>query len=390
MKKLVIILLGALLFTACGFDSTFRDEPEFESRIGLLSEKLPSEPGGGTHVLMAEGEEATNLNSLRINLSLNQYLKNKVEVTGVYHPDDEVFEVTGIKVLEVLSDDTMLKSFVVYKNTELGFKLKYYDDWEVSEGVTGIAFLAPNDDKITIEQFSFSYVPASLPDGTNDTPLSAYLAEDYENWSIRKIGVDQLNAAFFENIYVLYRSGFVYTISFLPADVDALKNQTVFNQMITEFQFTGFAEGGEVEPGEEPEPLSADPEPELISASVPTPDLKMTTFESLPYKFRGKYPASWYYAGRRSYDSNIMHHYGFAEESVTETNELISLDLLSGGMPEGQSLSEYGLNGVKSSSGPLVQIFVLDEEERVFKFSGAEEYADLILYMAAHIEYIED
>src|SRR3989338_5410230 len=215
MKKLVLNLVALftlMTFSACGIaiDERFRDEPVL-----------------------------TALKSLSINLGGLQYLDNRVEVTGVQNPEDGVFEVTGIKVLPIFSDEkVVLAKFVAHQNTDLGFQLDYSDDWSVEEFVDRVYFRAPSDPSITegvlIQQEAFAYQPTNGGDGSTDTPLVAYeaklrLTKEFVNadFTLSKIGPDKLNALKFENeelsdiTYFIYRAGFIYSINFVPSSSSA-------------------------------------------------------------------------------------------------------------------------------------------------------------------------
>ena len=77
--------------------------------------------------------------SLKLNLSEKSYLNNKVKLTGTTN-DDGVFQANGITVIEVIKSDED-SELVEYKNTDLGFKLKYYNDWELKDSSASITFL---------------------------------------------------------------------------------------------------------------------------------------------------------------------------------------------------------------------------------------------------------
>ncbi|MEK7085520.1 MAG: hypothetical protein AAB953_00705, partial [Patescibacteria group bacterium] len=148
MKKILIFLsafLGIFLLPACGLKDQFVQEPDLVSITGILSEQKNVDKENGTHFLTNEANEKTPLRSVIINLSGDEYLNNKVQVMGFNNEDDGVFEVTGISVLEILSEKTKQNKLIDYKNTEAGFQLKYYDDWKVDEEKNGdIVFTAPS------------------------------------------------------------------------------------------------------------------------------------------------------------------------------------------------------------------------------------------------------
>lgn len=394
MKKILIFssaFLGIFLLTACGLKDQFVQEPDLISMTGILSEQKNVDKENGTHFLTNETGEKKALRSVIINLSGDEYLNNKVQVMGFTNEDDNVFEVTGISVLEIFSEKTKQNKLIDYKNTEAGFQLKYYDDWKVDEQKNGnVVFIAPLKDTATkastviIQQYSFEYTPE-----TSEDALSAYYKKttgnELKSNMINKIGVDQIDAI--KNVtddgvdYTLYRSGFVYQVIFTQADPVNSDDEKVFNQMITEFRFIAFdaADSGDIDEVSENAP--ADDLPKL--------DMELTSFESLPYKFKGKYPAKWYYAGKKSKENDVLHHYGFSDEAVTDDNEIITLDVLADSVPKGKKLSVSGKDLVEVQSGNTYIIYVTVGGQN-YRMKGPKEYENLILNMAVAIEAVSD
>jgi hypothetical protein len=195
---------------------------------------------------------------------------------------------------------------------------------------------------------------------------------------IHKIGLTSLDAIEMEDgmdiVYYIYRSGFIYEISFVASANHDHDNMKIFAEMLAEFKFTGFTVEGEMEDdavldeeelGEDESIDVEEPVEEADDVALPVLDMNFATFESLPLLFAGEYPASWYYAGSSGSSADILRHYGFSDESVEDDNELISLDVITSDIPSGSGLRNYRVEGDK-------------------------EYKDIILHIAGSIVAIED
>lgn len=403
MKKLVLLFCAAstVLLSGCAAEDVFKDEPELTSLIGILTEQKSTDSVAGTHLLETEenGEAImTPIRSLSVNLSSQNYLDNKVQVIGFLNQDDGVFEVTGISVIEALHDLEKDPEFVEYKNTDFGIQLKYYEDWEVDETDSSVTF-EKDGFYVMIHQEMYLYEPTISPEGEQDTPIDAYAGEIYIDLSddelvFNKIGVDALDALKIEELdgvtYHLYRDGLIYTIQYHGSGENTEQMEKYFKEMLAEFKFTGFTVEDEddddeedVDEKEDEESIVEDPSEELV-----VPDMKFATYESLPLLFAGEYPASWYYAGSSGSGSGIIRHYGFSDESVTDSNEFISLDILTSDIPSGKTIAGDGKTLTFVESGGTTTVYS-PLEEKTFKFSGDSEYKDIMVYMANSIFTIE-
>lgn len=407
MKKLILNLVALftlIAFSGCSnaIDERFKDEPELTALAGILIEQKLSDEYAGTHLLTDDTGNVTAVKSLSINLGGLQYLNNNVEITGVQNPNDEVFEVTGIKVLEVLSDEkVVLAKFVSYQNTELGFQVDYSDDWKVEEFPDSVFFRAPSEDPlitegIRIEQEAFSYQPTTKEDGTTDTPLEAYeaklrLTKEFvnETFVLSQIGPDRLNALKVDTEgndrvnYFVYRSGFIYGIYFVPSgsSTKLQDNLTVFNKMVSSFKFIGFDVDGEGEAGSAEEAGDDLPTEE---ATLPEIDMELTNFESLPYSFRADYPAKWYYAGE-SGSGEVLWKYSFSDEPLDDDNEIVSLAVISGDLPQGTTKNIGDQKFVEISGNGDYEVYTTAGSYN-YRVKGQKQYKDLIFSMAASIK----
>ena len=406
MKKLVIfinILICFFLLGCDAIDDTFKDEPTTTYKTGVLSVQVLTDKESGTHFLDGSGEIIA-LRSLSIDLSKNQYLNNKVQVTGLMNEEDDVFEVTGVSVVEVLDKDPDAPKFVPFKSSDFGIQMKYYDDWEVSEAGDTITFsqgLSADStyqpDVISITQYPFNYEPSMDEEGNTDTPLEAYMKENYSyiedpSSNLHKIGANNLNAIQLESenasiYYLIYRNGLIYDIAFFPGQVSKDENLAIFNEMLAEFKFIGFTVEEELldDVGEGEEVVE---ESSSDSTVIPVLEFNMQAFESLPYHFSAQYPSDWYYAGSFSSEAGVLHHYAFSDEPVAEDNEILSLDVINSNVPEGEALVYGGKNFIVEDYDGLYTLYVSDSDNN-YRVSGPSEYEGFIFSIANSISSIE-
>ncbi|OGJ41960.1 hypothetical protein A3B60_00310 [Candidatus Peregrinibacteria bacterium RIFCSPLOWO2_01_FULL_39_12] len=407
MKKFflpLLIVISAITY-GCSFSDNFKDEPEFSAMMGVLTKQEANDEYAGTHLITDDQKQITPVRSLSINLDRKEYFGNKVEALGVLNPDDGVFEITGISVKEVLIKTIIEKKLQEYKNTEFGFELKYYDTWDLAEQSDGIVLTStPSTETSTdfasveIKQIPFSYSPKTNEDGTTDTPLDAYFNEAYgssADLGINKIGVDMLSSAKLTNSdgsvsYILYRAGLIYKITYTPSKESSIQDKIDFQEMITEFRFIGINTDDEAVNGIDSadEVSGADEDTDVVSDlssdSSLYPDKELTSFESLPYHFMGKYPKDWYYAGKIGTGPGVLHHYGFSDESVTDGNEAIGLDVISDAIPSGEKINVLGKELTVIQQGSKYIIYISADGQN-YRIEGDKQYKDLMTAMAANI-----
>lgn len=108
-------------------------------------------------------------------------------------------------------------------------------------------------------------------------------------------------------------------------------------------------------------------------------------FESLPYDFNAQYPSNWYFSGT-SGSGDVSHHYGFSNEPIDDGNELVSIDIVSGSLPSGTSISVGSHSGVKVYSGGEVAIYISRDDGKLYKVHGGTEYEQYVIDIAASIQ----
>jgi len=291
----------------------------------------------------------------------------------------------------------------------MGFEMKYYTDWTLNESTVGeVLFSAPaveesTPDVVKISRYTFSYQPEMDEEGNTDTPLSSFMSEsfplieDITDYS-RQIGPQKHDAVVMETDgadvdYYLFRNNQIYTVSFISSEDYVVGNKKIFNEMLSEFLFTGYTVPEEMKNEEVnlEETMTDEEEEEKevfeMLTAFPQSDLKMAPFESLSYEFQGLYPASWYYAGAPSSSAAVLRHYGFSDESLSDDNELIGLDLVSGSVPAGKKHSFADREFTTLNENGLYTVYTVVEGKN-YRVYGPDEYGDLILSMAAGIDSI--
>jgi hypothetical protein len=267
IKKLAFLatfLVTITMFSGCSLFSSTSDAESFE---GVLTEQVSGDQYPGTHLLTSDDGEFFALTSTVLNLSSEQYLGNKVKILGELNENEKVVEVTGISVIEVLPKETGKASWIVYMNQNIGFKLKYYDSWVMTDNSLTtatdggeIVFTAPlqgtytdaqkanvindkvvikrisNLENLSVEDFGYNYL---APEGQDKT---------FYNVSESKIGVNQQSSYKFakkggnEMYFFVGREKYVYEIVFYPLENFNNNNLNTFHEMLLEFQFVPFAE----------------------------------------------------------------------------------------------------------------------------------------------------
>ena len=109
MKKLLlslVVVFTVTLLSACGLKENFQSDSSLSSIAGVLAEQTQGDKESGTHFLIDETGKKVAVRSLTINLSGDEYLSNKVKALGMMNTSDNVFEITGITVEEILSKNT--------------------------------------------------------------------------------------------------------------------------------------------------------------------------------------------------------------------------------------------------------------------------------------------
>lgn len=357
--------------------------------VGIL-EKNTSQNMPGTHYLLAEDGEKTPLNSLFLNLSQKEYLDNKVEAFGALNTDTEIFQVEGIKVLEVLSTAILDPEMVVYQNEKIGFSVGYYNDWEISENEEMVLFEANNGDSVEMRKMAFEFTADTENEEEVDVQALKAFTQNAEieikstNMTGKSTAIQEADGGMIE--YLLYRPDFIYSFSYMPGlDADP-ENEKIFREMFAEFKFIPINEGPSEEDEVEAENEDSE-ESSIEEMEKPDLDIKMTEFESLPYSFKGKLPAAWYYAGSRGSEDGVRHRYDFSPDPLLdeETDEL----MLDTSVIRLEIIDEDKIPGGEIELEGGIYTMYRSLDDKGFKISGPAEYKDLITTMLLSIEGTE-
>jgi len=427
MKKIIILVAVLFSFTGC---SLFGMVGAKDDLTGVLSEQKIGDEYPGSHLLTDENGEVYALNSTVLNMSSQQYLGNKINVKVEYDNENKVYKVSGISVLEVLEKESGKANWTTYMNQTVGFKAKYYDNWELSEDNNVVKFTAPlqgaYDDELTTELPNRDYVSFSKYDKEENVSFTGFVNDminKNENSSKlqvsdAKIGINQQAATKYsvtgstEIHFFLERDSYVYEIAFIPEEDFNTNNERTFYEMILEFQFVPFDEEAlaELDKAQEEEETLVEEESvveeqssiedEILVEMQPEEPVKaiiensgssssydyssFSEFESLPYHFSAKYPASWYYAGTTGIEDGILHKYAFSDESVTDENEFASLKVLSGDLPAGTAVTLPNGKAVKKIIGGDIYFYV-KVADRVYSVQGTKDAENILMQIAASI-----
>ncbi|MBN1494725.1 hypothetical protein JW911_03255 [Candidatus Peregrinibacteria bacterium] len=108
-------------------------------------------------------------------------------------------------------------------------------------------------------------------------------------------------------------------------------------------------------------------------------------FESSLYKFQAQYPSSWYYSGSGGL-GDTLHHYGFSNQPVEDGNELVSIDIVTGSVPSGSTLSLGSNQGVKVVTDGQTAVYIQAENGKIYKIHGPTANDAYIMDIAASIQ----
>jgi len=425
MKKLSLLMGAVILLSGCNL---FGLAGTVDEVTGVIEKQESTDEQAGTHLITDEDGEVYALNSTALNLSSQQYLGNKVKLNVDYDKENDVYSVTGVSVLEVLDKEGGKANWISYMNQDVGFSWKFYDNWDVIESDTTVKLLAPTQlDGIELdEDVSIGLTPdtvlverrereegKTIDEFINSNGLALFgrnAAEDY-NVSEAKVGANMQSAikwdlkAGTDVHYFLERDDYVYNISFYAWEAGGDdSNLRAFHEMLLEFKFVPFEGAEELpvndedieeddtpsEPVFEPEELMED-EPEAAPVSSLENDYDYSSyseFESLPYHFAAKYPASWYYAGSTGTEDGVLHKYAFSDEAVTDDNEFASLKVLAGNLPGGTAVKLANGSGKKVYKGSAVVIYV-EIDETVYSVEGPKEIEETLIQIISSINPVE-
>jgi len=263
---------GCQIFSNQTADEGDIDHAPRDRRIGVIQSlgtiKTDSQ---GTNLLIMDEGSTILLKSLAINLNDPKYVAKKVEVSGLltYTTDGkQIMEVESIDVLEdaPLMTQQAAVSWRDYVNAQLGFRVKYRDDFTVDEKNQVISFTRPvsaaalmmlrdqensssmeikNEHTIMISSKSHNSTETlvkdflKLPDDNSATLLTA----GYNKSRIGVSGIEAYKLVSDEGKTVTFSfedGGKFYQVVYSGgSDSQSLEDQNIFYDFLASFELTG-------------------------------------------------------------------------------------------------------------------------------------------------------
>jgi hypothetical protein len=427
---LLTLLLGTFLVAGCSAEEL--EEPisrNYETLTGefitLGSVKVDKTI---THMFETDEGEIYYAFSDRYDLDEEDNFGARIEAYGVVMEyeslDKYLFEVRRITEADEEEEEETSVDEMEYKDTDLGFRIIYPNNWtfeayrdsitltaplaEVEDGEGSNDLEAGDPDYMVVANLGeMLSLDAEAENDEKSAAVQAYVDTNYDGLAgltgqSSYVGVDRQFALKFKtdngdiSYFVPKSDNTLFELSFYhPAeeDGDKLDNSNIFAGIVNTFRFLPYEEEEIVEEEEitEEEEIVEEEvvEEEVVEEEVEeeedsTPERSSYTtnvdqisvskyleFESNPYKFKISYPGTWYYSGGNG-------GYDFSDEPIEDdADPIIRLDM-----------------NVKSSEGSAangndVEVTV-KIEDRYYTLSGPTEYQDVMEYMTSSITAVEE
>jgi hypothetical protein len=153
--------------------------------------------------------------------------------------------------------------------------------------------------------------------------------------------------------------------------------------------FTETDEPSSTEPAMDEPAAPSSTEPAAASSSGSETQELLTgysSFVSTGYKFTLQYPKSWYYGQTSSSDSDVVRRYDFGTKPVDEEPGSVYLDIVSGSVPSGTTMTVNGNQIVKTFSGATVTYYYKSDNGRTYRVSGPSSMDTSLKNMISTIE----
>lgn len=122
------------------------------------------------------------------------------------------------------------------------------------------------------------------------------------------------------------------------------------------------------------------------SANTSDTNSKYATFESPSYKFKLQYPKKWFYGTVDAHRKNIVRHYEFGPKPIEQKKGIVSLDIMTGVIPPGTSISAGTKTVTEIEKNKKIQIYFTANNKRIYRLMAAPELKAELLEMAASLE----
>lgn len=419
------------------------DEMPLDRLIGTIKSLGGATAGQGTHLLQLDDGDTILLRSVAINLDKEDYKSAVVEVRGVItitNDSRQLMDVMNIDILDIkIEEDEAEVEWLEFADKADGFTIKYRSDFAVTDADSGAKFEravkieedeAAGEGEIADEDGAFEITPmdvieiivspkgedGSLQDylGLADMESSTLLAE---NMTKSKVGTDNLDAIKqvggldVDLTFYVESMDNIYTLTLSSGDkVDSLEVENIFFDMLNSFAVLA-ADDGEEDNDEdeeevEPEETDEDDTEEVAEedddlADVEIPSVKgYANFEHDTLGFSIKYPSNWYFEGTVSGEAGVIRHYDFgirAEDESEDTEEddeeeesfevqgIIGFDVLSGSIPEGNSVELDGKSVTKSTSGGSLHYYYEGSDGYIYHVTGPSEVQSTLETMISSV-----
>lgn len=467
----IVLILSLAALNGCSTqpqEQTGIDQAPRDRRIGVIqSLGGVTTSSQGTDLLTMDDGTTILLKSTAINLDDAKYLSKKVEVSGVltYTTDSkQIMEVESIDVLDEtpVTQQQAVVSWRDYVNAGLGFRVKYRDDFKVSENNQMISFTRPisasamaeeaakvqNNPDLTMElsqSHDINIFVKSHPAGQTVVKDLLKLADDKSatllaaGYSKSRIGSDGLEAyklvdADGTSVTFSFESGGnFYQITYLGGkDSQSLEDQNVFYDFLASFQLLNGSPAStqqttEGDTANNPTPQTPPPAQETPAAASVTvtppstatsPDTTTTSTDTAPpatttsdttavtpsetqellpgyssfvstgYKFSLQYPKGWYYGQTTTDDSTVIRRYDFGSKPVDEEPGSVNLDIVSGSIPSGSSVTVGDKTLVQTTSGATVTYYYKSDSGRIYRVSGPSSMQTSLKNMLGTLEQL--
>lgn len=371
-KSSVILMITTISIFASGCslfgggDTEITEPAVQEKHVGVLKSLGGMSVGDSTHLLEENDGTTLRLRSENVDLNSEKYLSKKVEVRGSVTKTDDgksLMEVKSIDLSEDEEDDSNINkgTEIEYINAELGFKLKYLDNWEIENDGGKIVFTSPAVKKEILENEQQEEISDEILENEQQEEISDEILDTKDVVTIQRlqnpdkqpldqflelpsdpnelitlgytetlIGVDHLEgykkqSSDFQSIdlYVV-RDKYVYYMKFEGAGTEkTMDNRNIFFSMTSSFQTIGFS----VE--EDGEEISDEILEEGLESSS---DAGISEHEEIPTEFTPPTPEE---TGTSS-DAEVSEHEEIPAEFTPPTTTEPEIDI-----PQTASASDY-------------------------------------------------
>ncbi len=447
MKKILFLtIIATLLFTGCSGNKTPNPEEvrkmtlNQERRIGILQSL-----GGAftssqaTHLLRMDDGKTLALKSSLVDLKSEKYSGKEVEVMGeILRTTDgnQVMTVDSIDIIDTEGAiDDQLPQWLDYNSENLNLSFKYRDDYQVEEhdGIlitkipqpeedtdaesVQLSTPAPAEDKplteIAMNKISSDKEGLISAMGIQSLDSSDVLAGGYNRSKITQRAIEAYKKSELGGRKIVYffqvgEAGYKVSFNADEEEQNLVEEQNMFYDILASVDFSGDYEAPEVndesESGqteqESPEEDSSTVEEDtteetsepgqeedgdIASVSSDSNISGFETFKSESQNFTIQYPKSYYFGSTSPASADAIRSYQFGSSPLEESPGEITLDIISGGMPDGKTTEYGGVSMVRATTTSGVELY-FEKSGKVYRLSGDKSDEGLLKQMASTLQ----